>query len=474
MPLVELDKAALRLGRATVLADIDWRLDPHQHWAVVGGNGAGKTSLLKLIAGEYWPNDGQRVYDFGDGPETDAVAALREIQIVSHELEERYEKFAWNFQATVVVLTGIWDMTIPRRKATAKEFGWALTCLRRMGAIALAHRPFLSLSRGERRRVLLARALASRPKVLLLDEAMAGLDQPHRQRLSKHLAGVSRHTSIILSQHHRRQLPDWVTHVLELEAGRIVDKGPVGRGTPAPGRQRRDRRTRNTAKTTELVRVEAADVWLDDRRVLSGLSWTLLTGQNWLVTGPNGAGKSTLLRLLHGQLRPARGGSIHWRGHDAQDGIEGLRKLVAWVAPALETDYRYPDSVRETVASGFASSIGLVRRPTRQQWRRVDEVLDTLELTALAERPLASLSYGQRRRVMIARALVNQPMLLLLDEPTEGMDDVTRDRFEALLRRLVQRESCQLVCASHLEWGHTLFTHRLSLTKSGVKSEMYS
>jgi len=310
---------------------------------------------------------------------------------------------------------------------------------------------------------------------LLLDEGMAGLDQPHRQQLAHHLAGVSRHTPIVLSQHHRRQLPNWITHVLELAAGRIIDQGLIKGPAPAQPTQRRSPPDPRPSTTTDpLVEIEATDVWLGERRVLKNFSWTLKAGQNWLITGPNGVGKSTLLRLLHGQLRPAKGGRIQWRGHQAQDGVDGLRKLVAWVAPALETDYRYPDSVRETVASGFASSVGLVRRPTPEQWQRVDELLDTLELAPLADRKLANVSYGQRRRVMIARALVNRPMLLLLDEPTEGMDDPTRAQFETLLRRLVQHESCQLVCASHLEWGHGLFSHRLNLNKQGFKSETYS
>ena len=452
----------MRTGSTTVIRNINWRLEPGQHWAIVGGNGAGKTSLLKLIAGEYWPNRGTRRYDFGNGPEYDAVAALREIKLVSHALEENYQKFGWNFQATQVVLTGIWDMTIPRRKASAKEFGWALKCLHRMGAISLAGRPFLSLSRGEQRRVLLARALAARPKLLLLDEGMAGLDQRARQRLAGTLAVVAARTPLLLSQHHRRDLPAWITHVLELEDGEVAACGPrTSEPAAKPNATRRQQTARKPGQP--LVTVTSADVYLGNRRVLAQFDWRIQPGEHWLVTGPNGAGKSTLLRLLHGQLRPAKGGHIHWQGHDPSDGIDELRKRVAWVAPALETDYRYPDSVRATVASGFASSLGLVRRPTLGQWQRVDEVLHTLNLTAFAERRLATLSYGQRRRVMIARALVNRPVLLLLDEPTEGMDDTTRQQFEALLTDVVEQEDCQLVCASHLSWGGSLFTHRLEL-----------
>jgi molybdate transport system ATP-binding protein len=470
--LVALDDIGVRLGSTTVIRNITWRLEPGQRWAIVGGNGAGKTSLLKLIAGEYWPNHGLRRYDFGAGPETDAVAALREVQLVSHTLEERYEKFGWNFQATLVVLTGIWGMSIPRRKATAQELGWALTCLQRMGAIAFANRPLLTLSRGERRRVLLARALASKPRLLLLDEGMAGLDQQHRQRLAETLVAVATHTPLVLSQHHRRDLPDWITHVLELAEGEVVACGPNDpQPQPQPQRLQHSKPAAASSNGKPLVKIEAADVWLGERRVLQQFNWRIQAGEHWLVTGANGAGKSTLLRLLHGQLRPAKGGHIEWLNHQPQDGIDHLRQRVAWVAPALETDYRYPDSVRATLASGFASSLGLVRRPTAAQWQRVDELLETLHLTEFATRSLQTLSYGQRRRAMIGRALVNGPMLLLLDEPTEGMDDDARHQFETLLAELTNHEGCQLVCASHLVWGETLFTHRLDLGTVPIKTE---
>ena len=219
-----------------------------------------------------------------------------------------------------------------------------------------------------------------------------------------------------------------------------------------------------------MVSVRGANVWLGERRALKNLRWDVEAGQHWLVTGPNGSGKSTLLRLLHGQVRPALDGEIYWQGFSQGDGIWALRKRVAWMGPALESDYRFPDTVRDCVASGFESTVGLVRKPTENQLERVGHLLEVFELETLAQRRLSTLSYGQRRRAMIARALVNRPRLLLLDEPSEGLDPASIIKLTHILKRSIDGEDCQLICASHLSWGSGLFTHELVLDGGQIKA----
>ena len=163
-----------------------------------------------------------------------------------------------------------------------------------------------------------------------------------------------------------------------------------------------------------------------------------------------------------------------WWDFKPGQSIWALRKRVAWVAPALESDYRYPDTVRDCIGSGFDSTVGLLRPLSDQERQRVDELLATLALQDLQQRRISALSYGQRRRVMIARALVNRPRLLLLDEPTEGMDAAARSDFERLLHKVITDDGCQLVCASHYRWGTGLFTHQLSLAEGHASSERYS
>jgi molybdate transport system ATP-binding protein len=224
-----------------------------------------------------------------------------------------------------------------------------------------------------------------------------------------------------------------------------------------------------------LVEISKANVWLGARHVLCDVTWRIEPGQHWLVTGANGSGKSTLLRLLHGQLRPAVGGDIRWPALGNPRSVWSLRRQVAWLSPELQAAYRFPTTVRDCIASGFDSSVGLTREPTTEERLRIEELLAELALAELAERRLSSLSYGQARRALIARALANRPRLLLLDEPWEGLDSPVSTALEEGLAAAVAARSTQLVCASHLTAHRRLFTHELVLDAGSiVRSEALS
>ncbi|HEY8520766.1 MAG TPA: ATP-binding cassette domain-containing protein [Gammaproteobacteria bacterium] len=491
-PIIELSGVHVRVNGAALLHDIDWRLLPGEHWGVVGANGSGKTSFLGLLAGTLWPapGDGERRYDFGDGPQRDAVQARQAVALVSHELQDRYARWGWNFSALDVVLSGVYRTDVPRRRPDTAERLRALALMRRLGIAALADRPFLELSRGEQRRVLIARGFAFRPAVLLLDEPASGLDRAARRELDAMLlAAVSapghpgeRTPALVCTGHSDADLPRAVNRLLRLDRGRIVASGTFaappadaervpGGASPATA----DAASARTAAAAEapapdgapLVEVQHADVWLGSRRVLHDVTWRLSAGEHWLVTGGNGAGKSTFLRLLHGQLRPARGGRIAWPALGDPRNVWALRRQVAWLSPELQARYRFPSTVRQCVASGFESSIGLVREPTAAERERVEELLALFRLEALAERPTSTLSYGQFRRALIARALANGPRVLLLDEPWEGLDPAAAALLDEVLER-VAAGGTQLVCASHLSRHLHHFTHELVLERGEI------
>jgi molybdate transport system ATP-binding protein len=473
LELVTLENVDVDLMGTPVLFDIDWRLTRGEHWGIVGANGSGKSTLLGLIAGSVWPAPGRGVrrYDFGSGRETDAVRARSEIVVVGHELQDRYARLKWNFTALDVVLSGIYRTDVPRRRPTEVEQRRARSVLERLGAAQLAGRRFLELSRGEQRRVLIARGLAFAPSVLLLDEPASGLDPAARAELAAMLGIVAQECTLVCTAHDPSDLPPVIERYLVLDHGRIVAierrTGPEPVALGAMGEQSRERGADAAHASVPLIVLEHADVWLAGRPVLRDVTWRLMPGEHWLVTGANGSGKSTLLRMLHGALRPALGGTVAWPALESPSDVWTLRKRVAWVSPELQADYRYPTTVRGCIASGFTASIGEVRAPSGAEARRVARLLEDFELAALADRSLTTLSYGQVRRALIARALAIEPRVLLLDEPWEGLDAPMSELLNRTLATVVAAGT-QLVCASHLDTHREHFTHELKLAEGRV------
>jgi molybdate transport system ATP-binding protein len=472
-PLVTLVNVDVDIEGQRILHDVTLTIEAGEHWGIVGANGSGKSTLLRLLAGTAWPapERGQRRYDFGLGPETDALRARERIVLVGHELQDRYARLGWNFSPLQVVLSGLFRTDVPRRQATAGERREAHALLERLDVAHLAERRFLELSRGEQRRVLIARGVAFAPSLLLLDEPASGLDRVSRKELATMLERVAEDCTIVCSAHVPEDLPSVVARYVTIASGRVgaaVERPPLA--IDAAGETASQPRTiaaREAPAAAPIIVLRDANAWLAGRHVLRHVDWHLLPGQSWLVTGANGSGKSTFLRMLHGQVRPALGGELAWPGFGNPRNIWELRKRVAWLSPELQAAYRYPSTVRSCIASGFESSIGQTRELTEGEAARVEELLVELELVELGDRPLTALSYGQARRALIGRALANRPKLLLLDEPWEGLDAP----MAALLNRSLERVAVggtQLVCASHLRAHREHFTHELTLEHGRV------
>ncbi len=468
---MSLHDAGVRRGDKWVLRDISWSLHPGERWALLGDNGAGKTQLLKLLSGDVWPTPvgrfggRQRSYQLGGRP-VELIEAKPRIAYIGAEQQDKYARYGWNLRVGDLVATGLHRTDLLLRPATRLEVGRVAAALRACGMLRHATREFSSLSYGQKRLALLARALVQRPDWLLLDEFYNGLDADYRRRIDAVLAAARRRDqSWIATAHRAADVPRGTRRLLVLEEGRVraakliraADRNALAAraGDTKPGRRRAAPRGGPV-----LVRLTNVDLYVEYRAVLRGLNWQLRSGEHWAVYGANGAGKSSFLKLLYGDLSPAHrgggtrarpgrdeGGRIERAGFPAGTPISEWKRRVGYVSPELQSDYAVNVSVSELVASGRHASIGLVDGPTAADRRAAARWLRFFGLASLAKRRPRELSYGQLRRALIARAMAGNPRILLLDEPLTGLDPRQRALMKRLLERL--RNTLTLVIAVH-------------------------
>jgi molybdate transport system ATP-binding protein len=474
---VDLAQINLVRGGRRVLRDLRWRIRPGQRWILRGDNGAGKTQLLKLIAGDVWPQPRagtRRDYRWRNQLYSEPLGIKEEITYIGAERQDRYLHYAWNQGVTAIVSTGIERSDVPLRALTGAERLRVARLLRRMGIESLARRRFLTLSQGERRLVLLARALAWRPALLLLDEPLNGLDQHHRRRM---LAAISslRHSALpwIYVTHRAEEEPVGATHQACLARGRLR----TSRWRPArrqlPPRPAASRigalRPLRAPRPIELMALRGAAVWRDGRLVLRRLTLTICAGHCWVVHGATGSGKSTLLAALHGDHGVAAGGTIRRIGHVNGAALSAFQRRTGYIAPELQAALPRRLTALETVVAGGRGAFGLEAAIRTGERRSALLALRQAGALSLASRGLGELSYGQARRVLFARALVRRPDILLFDEPYAGLDAPNRARLGALVNRIARGNHAVVIACHHRDEWPRCATHELELVRGTAR-----
>jgi len=464
---VSLHGAGVRRGGKWVLRGVTLQLRPGERWALLGENGAGKTQLLKLLSGDIWPTPTRaiaaaRTYRAG----RDALElrdAKPRIAYLGGERQDKYARYGWNPCVRDVVATGLHRTDLLLAPPTRAEVGKVNAMLRACGIRPLAAREFLSLSYGEKRLTLLARALVQDPDWLLLDEVYNGLDAEYRRRIDFVLQNARANgQSWIATAHRAVDVPRGTRSLIELSGGRIrrlerLSSKDFARLSARaaelrPLLSRGHARRRAAARVGPvLLRLTGVDLYVESRPVLRDLNWQLRRGEHWSVFGANGAGKSSFLKLLYGDLAPALGGKIERPGYPAGTSIFEWKRRVGFVSPELQSLYALDVDVMELVASGRHSSIGLAAPMTAADVKIARIWLKFFKMLALAKCRPRELSYGQLRRALIARAMAAEPQILLLDEPLTGLDPIQRAAMKRFLERLMEREVTVVAAVHHAE-----------------------
>jgi molybdate transport system ATP-binding protein len=457
--LVELRNVRLTLGGKVVLQGVSWAVHRGEGWLVTGSNGAGKTSLLRILAGRIWPDPGAqggtRQYHFDKIASDSPIGLEGRLAWLSPETHQRFARLDAPLSAGDAILTGFANTFLLTHRPTAGQRASARVVAAKLALLHLWREPFAELSQGQQRLVLLARALVAKPKLLVLDEFSDGLDHATRLRVGAAIRQRLRAgAAIVVATHRAGDILPGLTRHLVLKQGTAAEASLIKKATKL--------RKISSAQLSKpcprpagapMLEFRKASVAIGDhrqvKRILHDIDWTVFPGEHWAVLGPNGSGKSTLLRAIYGELAVARGGVLRrFNRTEIELPLPQARQWMGYVSPMLHHHYAADLSVAQVVASGFQSTIGLLRTPTRRELGNAQATLRQLGVGHLARREWGALSFGETRLALLARALAPQPKLLLLDEPCDGLAPAARKRFLRIIQRAA-RAGAQIIATAH-------------------------
>lgn len=449
----------LRYGRGNELLVVDdWQLMPSQHWAIFATDSYSGSLLGRILAADIQPDEGQIC-------NLPARVGWVSLGLQQALLERELAKDELDYGSTVEALV----------LECCQDGAQLPALLQKVGLEPLRQRGFRQLSTGETRRVMLARALAMLPQLLILDDPYAGLDAEHQGSLSELLCEVAAHSQLLVITSRQEELPPCISHVAlfnseMLKSGQHVHKlsapmsieqwhsHPVMAHLNALSASRSDellalmeRQRHNAEAFDPLVEIKNGKVEYVSGLIFKGVNWRISAGQHWQVRGPNGCGKSTLLGLILGDHPQCYGNDITLFGRPRGSGesIWQIKQRIGIVSSALHLQYRVSCSALDVLLSGFYDSIGLYHKPTKPQVDLAKEWLAILHMSEFTSTGFKQLDYGQQRLLLIGRALIKQPLLLILDEPYQGLDFINRTLVMRALEMIAEHHLSQLLYVSH-------------------------
>ena len=454
-PTISLKDLTVNFDERFQLDNINWQLAPNQHWMVTGANGAGKSALAAVLAGA------------GDIVSGTVSALPPTVGVVSFEAQaaliaEELKKDDADIMDVVAEGTTVSEVF----ERDCADTPLALELAGMFGLEGLLDRAFRKLSTGESRKMMLVRALANKPDLLVLDEPFDGLDVAMYAQLQAYLNKLSESVPMVIVLNRLDECPEFITDIAYVENGELNHQ--VKRSDEkayAELYQLLHLKTTNLEvpvadpenpiptldPTQPLVDLKNISIRYSDTVIFEGLNWTIQPNEHWQLSGPNGSGKTGLLSLITGDHPQCYTNDIFVFGFKRGSGesIWQIKQFIGYVSTALQWEYRVSISLRNVIISGFYDSIGLYTKCTDRQRVIADEWLALLGMSDRADQPFNKLSYGDQRLLLIARAMVKHPPLLILDEPCLGLDDMNRQLVLALIEKICAGTETSVLYVNH-------------------------
>ena len=508
-PIIQVTNGVPRHPSYRMKEPVNFVMEQGEHIALVGPNGGGKSLLVDILIGR-WPLLMNEVkYHF---PSSDAGMVCDDIRYITFRDSYGdadgtfYYQQRWNSQDMEV--TPLVRELLPE----AKDKAWGKTVNDLFGIEEMLDKHIVLLSSGELRKFQLAKALMNRPSVLILDNPFIGLDVAARDLLRHLLTDLiaNTHLQVMLMLSREDEIPSFITHVVRVD-GLVCGEKECIRISPLEQRllsfRAEHREAKNLGNTQvdapeilrryaplddrggvndislqddnfgmdakegkeEIIRLNKVSIRYGERTILKELDWVVRKGEKWALTGGNGSGKSTLLSLICADQPQSYACDIALFGRRRGTGesIWEIKKHIGYVSPEIHRAYLKNMPAIDIVASGLHDSVGLYVRPKPEQRCVCERWMEVFGIGELKDRSFLQLSSGEQRLVLLARAFVKEPDLLILDEPLHGLDTANRQLVRGIIDDYCRRDGKTLVMVSHYEDEFPpCITHALHLKRN--------
>lgn len=488
-----------------LLPDLSFTMHEGENFAITGKSGSGKTSFLQTILGKYNIVNGSISYPFFESFKTkyhieDPLFIPRQlIAFVPQEAHFKNKQHMADFyyqqrfnssdgEEAVTVneyIREAFSSVDKRIYSSGVRFSLEWIILH-LNLDYLLDKTIIQLSHGETRRLLIAKALLKQPLLLLLDNPLMGLDVTTRPFFYRLMSQISSKGTQIILVTNPDEIPACITHVIELGQGSITGEWTrnafVFKSTQEtdtiwqPDQNKLLQLTKNNDTNKNdfdyVLQMKDIHVKYGNTAILSGINWTIRKGEKWALLGPNGAGKSTLLSLISGDNPQAYANTIYLfdKKRGSGESIWDIKRQIGFVSPELHIYFKSNSSCLDVVLSGYTDTMNVNHKKiNKEQVIHVITWMRLLDTDELKDQKFKQLPAGKQRLILLLRALVKNPPLLILDEPCQGLDEEQKSRFKNVIGRICTDPDRSLIYVTHYpDEIPSIVNHTLHLKKGKV------
>lgn len=471
---VDVQNLSLKFQQKAVLRDLNWTINPGENWVLGGISGSGKTSLAKIIAGlQSAPGDVKIYFDRKSLLPAETLFVESWYQFKNLEgVANFYYQQRYTSQQAKETLT-VHAELVGYGKEKGLHFDQVEPILEALGFATFASSQLIELSSGEHKKLQLVKALWLKPQLLIIDQPYTGLDSASRKNLNILLDQVAEEGTQLILICNDSELPTCITSFAEIRDGQLVKLDVLeSSATEIHLREIPDFLKESPVYSSDdIVKMVNVNINYGEKQVLKNINWEVKAGEKWLLQGPNGSGKSTLLSLVNGDHPQSYANELYLFGNRRGSGesIWDIKQHIGLISPEFHWYFDPTATVWQSIASGFYDTVGLFQQLPYTKSTQVDELVEYFGLTENKNELLTALPLGKQRLVLLARTIIKNPELLILDEPCQGLDQQQTKHFNQLVDELCSN-GVTLIYVGHFESQlPTCIEKRILLEKGEVK-----